>query len=295
MKKIVFDADNTMGAGSDVDDGLALLYLLGHSQDVELLGLTCSYGNSDMDTVYANTQRLARELGLNVPVLRGGSSPADPGSEAARFLAQAAAEAPGEVGVLATGSLTNLRGAAQEDPAFFGNLREVALMGGLEHTLVVNGRIMNELNFSCDPQAIEMTLAAPCPVTVATSQACLPALFTRELFTEQLGKDSWLMRECGSWFRWWTEHYGLDAFVCWDIVAAAALVQPELFEFREQPVTLNPRLLQLGYLEKAAPSTPATLTGSIRIPVIKDAEAFRSACFSAWQEALGSSSYSIRN
>lgn len=46
MKKVLFDCDNTMGLpGRDVDDGLALLYLLGR-EDVDLKGVTTTYGNS---------------------------------------------------------------------------------------------------------------------------------------------------------------------------------------------------------------------------------------------------------
>ena len=46
MKKIILDCDNTMGViDCDVDDGLALLYLLG-CPDVNLLGITCTYGNN---------------------------------------------------------------------------------------------------------------------------------------------------------------------------------------------------------------------------------------------------------
>ena len=44
MKKIVFDCDNTFGIKNcDVDDGLALMYLLG-SREAEFLGVTSTYG-----------------------------------------------------------------------------------------------------------------------------------------------------------------------------------------------------------------------------------------------------------
>lgn len=49
MKKIVFDCDNTFGIKNcDVDDGLALMYLLG-SREAEFLGVTSTYGNSSLD------------------------------------------------------------------------------------------------------------------------------------------------------------------------------------------------------------------------------------------------------
>ena len=45
------------------------------------------------------------------------------------------------------------------------------IMGGITESLVINGRIMNELNLSCDPAATAAVLGAQCPVTAATAQA----------------------------------------------------------------------------------------------------------------------------
>lgn len=283
MKRIVFDFDNTMGTGHDTDDGLALLYLLGHGDEVELLGLTCTYGNSDVETVYGNTLRIARELGLDVPVLKGGANPDDVDNEASRFLAQMAGRYAGELIVLATGSLTNLKGAALVDPSFFDELSGIYLMGGITQSLVINGHIMNELNFSCDAQAAYAVMSASCPVNIATSHSCLPATFTKAAFSEQMGAGSWLMRECESWFDWMTDGYEMAAFICWDIVAAAMVVEPELFEFSGFDVTLNERLLNVGYLERAAVDAPQR---EICIPKIKNSGAFRAACFDAWKKAL---------
>ena len=55
MEHLLFDCDNTFGADDcDVDDGLALLYLLGTGR-ADILGITCTYGNSDLETVYRCT------------------------------------------------------------------------------------------------------------------------------------------------------------------------------------------------------------------------------------------------
>ena len=63
MKKIIFDCDNTFGVKDcDVDDGLALMYLLG-SREAQLLGITSTYGNSSLDVVQAVNLRMLEELG----------------------------------------------------------------------------------------------------------------------------------------------------------------------------------------------------------------------------------------
>ena len=57
MRKIIHDCDCTFGInGCDVDDGLALLYLIGDGQ-AEVLGVTTTYGNNVLDKVYPNTKK----------------------------------------------------------------------------------------------------------------------------------------------------------------------------------------------------------------------------------------------
>ena len=84
---VIFDCDNTFGVrGCDVDDGLALLYLLG-SSDVNLLGITSTYGNSDIETVYAATKKMLGDLRCSgIPLLKGCAGPETSDCEAVDFL-----------------------------------------------------------------------------------------------------------------------------------------------------------------------------------------------------------------
>lgn len=62
MRKVILDCDNTMGIKNrDIDDGLALIYLI-ESEDVDLIGVTCTYGNDTVDKVYNQTQDLLNYL-----------------------------------------------------------------------------------------------------------------------------------------------------------------------------------------------------------------------------------------
>lgn len=282
-KRVIVDFDNTMGVpGCDVDDALALLFLLG-CDDVEVEAVCTTYGNSTIDVVHENTARMLKKLGLDLPLYRGAAASDSPESEASRFLAARAASAPGDLSVLATGSLTNLKGALLADPSFFGNVSEVALMGGITQSLVINGKIMNELNLSCDPAATLAVLSAECPVAVATAQNCLPALFSRGDLENRFGEESWLCRTCDYWFRAMEAAYGYGGFVCWDVVAAAYLVHPELFVRETMDVTLNERLFCVGYLEEASEGAPRA---SIEVPRIADPFAFVREVMDAWGRAL---------
>jgi inosine-uridine nucleoside N-ribohydrolase len=290
LKRVIVDFDNTMGIpGCDVDDGLALLFLLGCPEQIEVIAATTTYGNNLTGTVYMNTRRLFAGWNLDLPVFRGCPDARHPESEASRFLARAAADAPGEISVLALGSLTNLRGARGIDPAFFGNVREVVAMGGITRTLVFNGVIMNELNFACDPIATRLVLSESSTASVATSNNCLEAYFTAAGLEERFGHaeagslGEALWRDCGLWLADVRERYGLDGFHCWDVVAAANVAMPELFEDDVHPVTMSEALLGVGYLEEAFPGAPRA---DVNMPIIKDGEVFIETVCSAWERGL---------
>ena len=216
MKNIILDFDNTMGVrGCDVDDGLALLYLLGNPERCRVLGSVHHVcGNAGIDVVDANTALSSRNSGY-IPVYRGAAGPGDTDTEAARFLAEACAAAPGEISVLATGSTTNLAAAAARDEAFFRNAADFTLMGGITESLVINGRIMDELNFSCDADATFALLASGAPVTIATAQNCLAAHVTRERLSEAFTDGAWLMGAIDYWFADMGERYAWDGFAVW--------------------------------------------------------------------------------
>lgn len=288
-KRIVVDFDNTMGIpGCDVDDGLALLYLLGNPELAHIEGVCTSYGNSSLETVHANTQRMLGFCEVDIPLYKGAQDAFHPLSEASEYMVDLVNTYPQEISFLATGSLTNFKGASILDPTFFSKVKEISLMGGITQSLVFNGIIMDELNFSCDPQATKEVLGAPVEVMVATSQNCLPAHFFPDEFEKKMRWDSqpdggYIYRLCEPWFKNMKERYLLDGFCCWDVVAAACLIQPELFHDALHEVTLNEKLLSIGYLEKAC---EGYASACIHTPSIKNAQSFKISLYESWQRAL---------
>ena len=225
MIDLIYDCDITMGLpGRDVDDGLALLYLLG-CPEIRLLGITSTFGNSSIREVHPCLLSILEDLGrCDIPAYPGASreavaAAASPGcspdrgearadSKAARFLAETAGASPGKVSILATGSPTNLLGAFRLYPDFFRDVQQIVFMGGITEPLIINGRMMGELNFASDPEAALYALyaglppdsagdnglpgqssgtvsreALRCPVTVISGNLCLQALLSRERFS----------------------------------------------------------------------------------------------------------------
>lgn len=272
-KPVILDCDNTFGIpGCDVDDGLALLYLLGR-RDVALLGITCTYGNSDIDTVFENTRRMLHELGReDIPVFRGAGAPiaaGDSKTPAEDFLVAMADQHDGMLSILATGSLTNLYGAYLWDRNFFGRISEISLMGGLTAPLLINGRNLNELNFSCDPQAAYTVLTKGKKVAVATGNNCLQAFFTRDGYEERFGAKStpiqkYLYEKTAYWFDDQQKAFGINGFYNWDVTAAAILTEPGLFREAQQEISPTIESLKNGYLNGGGKKVLVSL------PEIKD-------------------------
>ena len=236
---LILDCDNTMGiAGCDVDDGLALLYLLGSPQ-VNLLGITCSYGNNFQEVTYQNTLRLLKRWGReDIPVFRGSEAPGQLSSPAADFLAESARRYDGALRLLVTGSTTNLCGALVKDPLFLRRLHSLSFMGGVTKPLFVGGLPMQELNFSIDWDSTLTVLRGGHDIRIATAQNCLASFFPRQETLERLRQENtplarFLERELDYWFRHNEENWNISGIVNWDVMAAAQLIHPELFELDE--------------------------------------------------------------
>lgn len=286
VQRIIVDFDNTFQvAGCDVDDALALLYLLG-CDGVRIEGVCTTYGNSTLETVHADTEQLLQRWKVDAPLFRGAAEPLSrcpDAAPAARFMVEALDAAPGQASILATGSTTNLGLAERMAPGALAKARSIALMGGVTESLVINERIMDELNLSCDAAATLAVLEAAAPKAIATAQNCLPAFFTRGDMRTVFPEGSAEWAACETWFDTMDAQYDWMGWTCWDVVAAAYLVHPELFEDHSHDITLSERFLAAGYLELdrgcAAPSTRANL------PRIKNPAAFNRHILETWRKA----------
>ncbi len=285
-EQIIFDCDNTMGLPrKEIDDGLTLLYLLGRP-DVELLGITTTFGNGDIDEVYPATEKLLRDLGrADVPLYKGEGERGQPPTAAARFLVETAASRPGEITLLATGPQGNLRAAAELDPAFFANLKRITCMGGYLHSLRIGWRNLAELNLSADPEATFAMLNAPCPVTLMNAHICLQAPFGwRDLRRARFwGHD--MRRVVRNWMLTFGVYCGVSVFYLWDLVPAIYISHPELFD--ENPVWVRSTVadLETGTLVVGDEGEGASINMPSRILA---PERFKAILFEAWRQTRAS-------
>jgi len=283
---VIYDCDITLGVPChDVGDGLALLYLLG-APEVNLLGVTTTYGHGTVETTTRTARRVLHCLGQgDVPLTPGApsaaSSPAD--NRAAHYLVQTVGDRPGEIVLIATGCMTNLRHAAALDGEFFSKLRALYLWGGITGPLNWNGHAIAELNFSNDPEAAYQALHADCPVTVVPGQAGLTAVFRAPqmaaLQASGMPIARWLARRIRLWFalcRLWFHDGG---FIIGDSIAALAHTHPETLEMQSVYVTSTPLELRTGRLYV----DPSSYGPTQLVLRVNDYEAFITAHFAAWQ------------
>lgn len=276
MKKVIYDCDNTMGISNrDIDDGLALLYLI-NNPEVELLGVTCTYGNDNIDYVYNQTIELMKEINCDIPVYkgRGGYKMKDyyagvyinetsknikdvKKNEAAQFIVSMVHKYPEELSIIATGSMQNLYDASIIDQSIIANIKEIVLMGGITEPLKVGNKIMNELNFSVCPEGAFTVLNKATKLSVLTGNNCMDVEFTGDEFRalkkrfEEEGhklKNEFVIRKIEKWMNEFKDEYGCDSIVLWDVIAAIYLTNPELFDDRF--VTIRSKLddFSIGYI-----------------------------------------------
>lgn len=250
-RKIIIDCDNTFSIdGCDIDDGLAIIYTLAQ-ENVEVLGINTTFGNNNLDVVYPNTISFMENIGYSeIPVYKG-SEDSYKDNEAAKFLVEMADKYNGELSILATGSLMNLYHAWQIDNNFYEKIKNISLMGGITEPLIINNKILNELNFSCNAKAALNVLEYGKSIIIATGNTCLDGFFTRERFKKlKEGNDfeRWLYEQSQYWFDREKNVFENHGIYIWDILSAAALLNPDLFINNALDITPDEDSMKKGLL-----------------------------------------------
>ena len=255
MEKVILDCDNTMGVKkSDVDDGLTFAYLYAHP-DIELLGVTCTFGNNNEHVVYYNTIQMFEDLEItDVPVLKGGRIPESYDSDAVDFLVKTVGENPGEITILAIGSLCNIAGAYVKDPDFFNKIKRLIVMGGITEDLYLNGVLCRELNFASDYQSAAKVIYNCPKLSILTSQCTQDAIYSlddlEEMFKLKTKFMKWSQPILAHWIERKTRDYGnRPVFINWDLCTAIYLTNPELFTTSEQRVVKIVDNMKTGFLQ----------------------------------------------
>ena len=298
MKKIFIDCDNSMGLeGKPMDDALAILYLMGCSDEAEIVGIGCNYGNANTSDCFNCTKLLLDETGRqDIPLLMGNEY-GESGlmSPAAEFIVSLVSSNPGEITYLSIGSLGNLYEACLIDETVPDKIPQIVMMGGITEPLYIHDQPLHELNFSVNGAASTYVLNHFSNITVITGNNCLPvAGIPRDEFLENLCRNEnpggmYVAQKCGYRFRDKQLVYGADVSYCWDGVAAAYILHPELFTGNMVPCCITEEnISDTGFL---CPTEEDRATSISNIPSVNSRQELQQLFYKSWLNLSISSSY----
>lgn len=248
--KLVIDCD------AGIDDAQAIMIAL--SQEVDILGITCTFGNVDVDQVIKNVFKVLEVCGrTDIPVYKGAYQPllgshfektlyhgmdglGDasgikdpenhhlPKTHAAQAMVQIINDNPAEVVIVALGPLTNLALASHLDAEFTSKVKQVFVMGGCIHSKG-NHTVTAEFNFCVDPEAAHIFLNEfKCPISLVSWEMCLDHPMEWEFFDRYLNvgtKKSDFMKKISTKIK---ESEGGGPFIDCDPFPLCAAIKPEI-------------------------------------------------------------------
>jgi pyrimidine-specific ribonucleoside hydrolase len=247
------------------DDAIALLLALG-SPELELLGVTTTYGNQTLEKTTANALRVLELVGrADVPVVAGAAEPlerelvvaahvhgesgldgptlpppsAEPEStDAVAWMAEAVAGSGVPVTLVPTGPLTNIARYLQAHGT--SGIERIVLMGGA----IAEGNMTPaaEFNIWADPEAAQVVFDAELDVTMigldVTHRAVTGADVQRRL--REAGSVGVFVAELVEFFTvYHRQTYGWDGAPIHDAVAVAHVLRPGLVETKLRNVEVE--------------------------------------------------------
>ncbi len=247
------------------DDAIALLLALA-SPEVELLGVTTTYGNQTLEKTTANALRVLELAGrTDVPVAAGADRPlvrelavaahvhgesgldgpvlpppetAPVAEDALAFMSRMLSAAARPVTLIPTGPLTNVARTLQARGA--DGIERIVLMGGS----IAEGNITPaaEFNVWADPEAAQRIFSSGLDVTMVGLDVTHKAILgpAEEQRLRAAGRVGTFVAELNVFF---TEYhrrtYGWDGAPIHDAVAVAHVIRPGLLETRHRNVEVE--------------------------------------------------------
>lgn len=262
-KKIIIDTD------PGIDDALAIIFAA-HHPDIELLGLTCVFGNVPVTLATENALRLVELLEQDIPVCSGAARPLQitphdhpdfvhgkngfgevdspapkrqaHSSSAAEFIVEQVRAAPGEVWLVPIGPLSNIALALEMAPDIADKAAGVILMGG---AALEPGNVtpVAEANIWNDPHAAEAVFAANWPVTMvgldATHKTTLDQSFFDQVAAGAPRQGGFLNEIHQFYLDFYATRFNERTCAAHDALAVLTVVAEELLSFETGAIAVS--------------------------------------------------------
>lgn len=277
-EKIIIDAD------VGIDDAMAILFAIA-SPEIELLGITTTYGNATIENSTKNANYLIERTGKDIPVVQGASFPLvippDPPADfvhgdnglgnvdvpqpsrkalsditAAEFIIQQSKLYPNELTLVPVGRLTNLALALRLDPTLPSRIKRVVLMGG---AFEVPGNVtpVAEANIIGDPHAADIVFQADWDV-VAIGLDVTRKIIVGDDDLELLEKANPIaggfIRDFSQFYLKFYRSIGFtEGFCIHDPAALLYVIDPQLFTTKTAAIRVASEGIALGQTIAAIP------------------------------------------
>lgn len=242
-----------------IDDTLALLLAL-RSPELDVRGISVSYGNTIVEHAHRNALEILRRTGRRLPVAIGARRPLKRGLAVAlethgpsglgyadvpaagstldfvKPLERLLADQPEPVTLVTLGPLTSLALALRREPEIVRAkvARHVAMVGAFGAS--GNTTPYSEFNAWCDPEALEVVLAAQLPSELVgldvTRKVVVTGKEVDRLTTSDDPDAQWLGEALRFYVDFHRTYEGLEGCVVNDVLPIASLVRPECLVYR---------------------------------------------------------------
>ena len=257
---VVIDSD------PGIDDSLALLLALA-SPELDVRGISISYGNTLVENAMRNAVEIIRRAGRRLPLAVGarrplkralavalethgvsgvGDAPVPPAGVVFDFmkpLERLLADQPEPVTLVTLGPVTSLAVALKRAPDVVREKvsRHVAMIGNLEAR--GNTTPYSEFNAWCDPEALAQVVAAELPTDLVTldvtREVVMSGAEVGALAQVKDPKAEWLSGALSFYHRFHQQYEGLDGCVVNDVLVIAALIDPSVLAFQPSRLTVS--------------------------------------------------------
>ncbi|MEM8635821.1 MAG: nucleoside hydrolase [Pseudomonadota bacterium] len=243
-RRVWIDTDPAITSGNgEVDDGYALLQAL-RSPELDVVGVSAVFGNTDIDNTYPMAQEILARAGReDVPVYRGHGARGERGANEATDALLTALDTS-QLTIIALGPLTNVAAALGQTGAELYHVDEIVFVGGRRVGLEFRATPdqadpFRDLNFELDPEAADELLKLNVPMTLAGWEVSSTMWLTND-HLETLRRDGdavaeWLADQSQAWLDNWVANFKAPGFTPFDTLAVGWLLRPELFEAHRLP------------------------------------------------------------
>lgn len=233
------DTDTAIGVPeADIDDALALIQAF-HSPELVVRGVSSIFGNAPLDRTHPIASEVVARFGPpGLRVARGAASAQACGApcEAVDALADALCARP--LHVIALGPVTNVASLLALHPELAERVLSIVMVAARrpgQHFLShpAQPTPFPDLNFDCDPAAMQRLLDSPAPLVFAPWEVSSHVWIEEadlDVLAAASASGAYIAEHARPWLAFWRERLAAPGFNPFDSLAIAAVTHPDWLE-----------------------------------------------------------------